>query len=94
MRNQLRKAMFCQMIAVQCEVVSNISSGSVTVTSDKTSTNAFYECAASYYILGQTVLTCLDTGLWDNVPPKCGKRLFNSSLFACIFFVLYEPCKI
>ena len=72
---KLHASMISYLLSVQCQELSSIPNGLYNLTTDSTSTYASYSCGAKYYINGPSVRKCLDSGLWDGIDPRCGKKI-------------------
>lgn len=56
---------------VACGILTNPTSGIVTLSSDGSLTTATYKCATGYTLQGVSKRTCGVSGTWDNTQPIC-----------------------
>ncbi|KAH3843096.1 hypothetical protein DPMN_116603, partial [Dreissena polymorpha] len=56
-----------------CSVLSNVSGGSYTLSSNGTTTTATYTCSTGYTISGVTSLICQTSAVWSSSTPTCVK---------------------
>ncbi|XP_052281309.1 CUB and sushi domain-containing protein 3-like [Dreissena polymorpha] len=54
-----------------CSVLSNVSGGSYTLSSNGTTTTATYTCSTGYTISGVTSLICQTSAVWSSSTPTC-----------------------
>ena len=74
-QEKLHAIMISYLLSVHCQELSSIPNGLYNLTTDSTSTYASYSCGVKYYINGPSVRKCLDSGLWDGIDPRCGKKI-------------------
>ncbi|XP_060573346.1 P-selectin-like [Ruditapes philippinarum] len=54
-----------------CPDISNPSSGSVTLSTNGTLSQAEFSCSTGYHIAGDEIISCQTDGLWDGAEPLC-----------------------
>ena len=59
----------------------SVSTGSVTLVTNGTTTTAQYSCPQGYDVKGSQTLTCNSDGTWNNEPSDCGK------VFVMFYFI-------
>ena len=59
-----------------------LSSGDVFESTDGMKTTAEFLCADGYHLVGQSVLECLDDGIWNASIPVCGE-LYITKTYPC-----------
>ena len=57
---------------MSCPPVASPGGGSVTVTTDGTTSTAYFTCDLSYTMDGSSTATCTSSGVWDTTVPTCG----------------------
>jgi hypothetical protein len=72
------------IISVSCPALQpvSVSTGSVTLVTNGTTTSAEYSCPQGYAVKGSQTLTCNSDGTWSDEPSDCGidKKLFLLSI--------------
>jgi len=65
----------CNPVSVECDQVTSPSNGSVTMTTNGSSSGATYSCEAGFSLdsVENSVVTCLSSGSWSGPPPACGE---------------------
>ena len=66
------------LFTAACETLQNLAGGSVTLTTDSTTTEAIFSCETGYTMTGSPVLACRSDGTWNMSQPLCSK--FSSSI--------------
>ncbi|KAL4230224.1 Sushi [Mactra antiquata] len=56
---------------VSCDNLDDISSGSITMVTNGTTTTAVYTCTSGYNLVGESVRECLYNGTWTLSTPQC-----------------------
>ena len=54
-----------------CDQFPTISSGSYIMTSNGITSSVTVQCDTGYYLSGEAVVTCADTGTWSHSPSCC-----------------------
>jgi len=59
--------------AVMCERPASIDSGTFVLIDGSTmmGSSVLYKCKKGYNLVGQASATCLNSGVWSEVPPSC-----------------------
>ena len=61
------------MFTAACETLQNLAGGTVTQTTDGTTTEAIFSCETGYTMTGTPVLACRSDGTWNMSQPLCSK---------------------
>ncbi|XP_076799587.1 uncharacterized protein LOC143444282 [Clavelina lepadiformis] len=64
-----RSGTSCELIT--CDDLANPANGRVDVADIRVNGEATFSCNEGYLIVGESVLTCLNTGFWDKFIPRC-----------------------
>ena len=61
------------IFSVSCTTVDHPKSGSVSVSTDGTTSTATFTCVSGYKLVGENIITCGEDGQWSDAIPYCGK---------------------
>ena len=57
-----------------CPDLDDIPNGSVSQGGSTPSEMATYSCDDGFKLVGAPKLTCQESGMWDNPPPRCERK--------------------
>ena len=61
------------LFSVSCTTVDHPKSGTVSVSTDGTTSTATFTCVSGYKLIGEKIITCGEDGQWSDAIPYCGK---------------------
>ena len=71
-------------ITEKCQTISNPVNGLINYSTDGVYTVAVIQCGIGYSLAGESTLSCLRDGRWNNPVPSCGKSVTLSTIYRCV----------
>ena len=68
---------------VQCSSIEQPTGGILSYSTSGAITTVNITCEKGYTLSGQTFLTCLTDGNWDQATPTCGKLRCTKYMYVC-----------